>query len=150
MNTILSTRFLSIFLIISWFLIPFSCKDREETVNCFPLNDINVVLNLNLPAYQNLQNVGGWIYVDEQSSGTRGLIVVRTTNGFKIYDRNAPHICPDDNTTLNVTENIKIFCPKDGAEWILLTGQPTNIATVPPKTYLYNYDSATNVISIFD
>ena len=125
-----------------------SCADRRETVSCFPETPINVVLNLNLPAYFNLQSVGGWIYVDEQQSGTRGLIVVRTTTGYKVYDRNAPHICPDANTTLNVVENIKITCAKDGAEWILLTGEPIKIATVPPKTYPYSYDRNSNILSV--
>jgi nitrite reductase/ring-hydroxylating ferredoxin subunit len=127
-----------------------SCGRTQDTVSCFPNTVINVTLNLNLPAYYNLQNTGGWIYVNEQSSGPRGLIVVRTATGFKVYDRNAPHICPDNNTTLNVVNDVKIVCPKDNAEWILLTGQPTSVAQVPPKTYPYNYNSATNTLSIYN
>ena len=127
-----------------------SCESREETVNCFPDVPVNVILNLNLPAYYNLQNVNGWIYVNQQESGTRGLIVVRTTNGFKVYDRNAPHICPDSNTTLSVQDNIKIVCPKDGAEWILLTGEPIKIAPLAPKTYRYNFDSSAGILTIFN
>jgi hypothetical protein len=143
------------FLLLSTFIIfnnlsLQSCTQRDETVKCFPETPINVVLNLNLPAYFNLQSMGGSIYVDEQQSGTRGLIVVKTTNGFKIYDRNAPHICPNNNTTLSVESKIKIVCPADGAEWILLTGQPTKVSTVPPKTYRYNYDSGSNILTIFD
>ena len=148
MKRIFLAIFSSIILIFSLLNIT-SCKEREETVNCFPNVPINVVLNLNLPAYYVLQNVGGWIYVNEQECGTRGLIVVRTTNGFKVYDRNAPHVCPDNDTTLNVENNIKVVCPKDGAEWILITGEPTKIAQIPPKTYRYNFDSTTGILSIF-
>ena len=148
MKRIFLAIFSSIILIFSLLNIT-SCKEREETVNCFPNVPINVVLNLNLPAYYVLQNVGGWIYVNEQECGTRGLIVVRTTNGFKVYDRNAPHVYPDNNTTLNVENNIKVVCPKDGAEWILITGEPTKIAQIPPKTYRYNFDSTTGILSIF-
>ncbi len=126
-----------------------SCSEREEQVSCFPSRPINVVLNLNYPAYFALQNVGGWLYIEEQQSGTLGLIVVRTTGGFKVYDRNAPHICPEDNTVLIVESNIKIVCPKDGAEWILLTGEPTKVAQISPKTYRYDFDSATGILSIF-
>lgn len=126
------------------------CSDREEVVNCFPEQPVNVTLNLNLPAYFPLEAVGGWVYVDVQQAGTRGLIVVRTSNGFKVYDRNAPHICPDATTTLAVENNIKIICPKDGAEWILLTGEPIKVAPVSPKTYRYNYDPATATLSIFN
>ena len=139
----------SISLIFSILIIN-SCGNREETVSCFPEAPINVVLNLNLPAYYHLQTVNGWIYVNEQESGTRGLIVVRTTNGFKVYDRNAPHICPDNNTTLNVEGNIKVVCPKDGAEWILITGEPTKISQVSPKTYRSNFDTNSGILTIFN
>lgn len=137
-------------LIFSALLITNSCGNREDTVSCFPNSPINVTLNLNLPAYQNLQNVGSYIYVNEQSSGTRGLIVVRTTNSFKAYDRNAPHICPGNNTTLEVQNNTKIVCPKDGATWILITGEPINISKVPPKTYPISYDASNNILSIYN
>lgn len=139
----------SINLLIFSSLVVFSCRTTEDTVNCFPSSPINVTLNLNLPAYQNLWVTGGWIYVDEQQSGTRGLIIVRTSTGFKIYDRNAPHICPENNTTLNVENNIKIICPKDGAEWILLTGEPIAVAQTAPKTYPYNYDDMSKILTVY-
>lgn len=137
-------------MIFSGLLITNSCGNREETVSCFPNSPINVILNLNLPAYQNLQNVNGYIYVNQQSSGTRGLIVVRATNSFKVYDRNAPHICPGSNTTLEVKNSTTIFCPSDGAEWILITGEPINISKVPPKTYPANYNSSTGILTIYN
>ena len=126
-----------------------SCSSRDETVSCFPSAPINLVLNLNLPAYFTLQNVGGWMYINEQQSGTRGLIIARTTNGFKVYDRNAPHICPDSDTTLSVENDIKIICPKDGAEWITITEKKKKIAQVSPKTYLYSYDTNTKILSVY-
>ncbi|WP_267405937.1 MULTISPECIES: hypothetical protein [unclassified Chryseobacterium] len=129
-----------------------SCGSREDTVSCFPSSPINVTLNLNLPAYFNLNQVGGWVYIDEQQSGTRGLILVRASGTtFKAYDRNAPHICPDTNTTLEVKDNISILCPKDNTKWILLTGQPTDgsATSLPPKTYPVNYDSSSNTVNIY-
>lgn len=143
-----SFRIIAILFIFS-LLNASSCSDRAETVSCFPSTPINVVINLNLPAYFDLQTVGGWIYVNEQQSGTRGLIIVKTTNGFKVYDRNAPHICPDSNTTLNVENDIKIVCPKDGAEWILLTGEPLKTSSIPPKTYSYSFDNYSNALSVY-
>ncbi|MCS3868140.1 nitrite reductase/ring-hydroxylating ferredoxin subunit [Chryseobacterium ginsenosidimutans] len=127
-----------------------SCGSREDTVSCFPNNPINVTLNLNLPAYYSLNQVGGWVYINEQQSGTKGLIIVRASDTtFKAYDRNAPHICPDNNTTLEVQDNIRVICPKDNAQWILLTGQPTSVANVPPKTYPYNYDAGGKILNIY-
>ena len=127
-----------------------SCRTGEETVNCFPNIAISVVLNLNLPSYQNLNTPGGWVYVDEQGSGTKGLIVLRTNGGFKVYDRNAPHICPGNDTTLTVVDNIKIYCAHDKSEWILLTGEPIKVAQVAPKTYPYQYDGVSNVLNIYN
>ena len=147
----ISVLILSIALIFSALNLN-SCSTREETVSCFPNVPINVVLNLNLPAYYNLQNVNGWIYVNEQESGTRGLIVVRTTTGFKIYDRNAPHICPDTDTTLEVKNDTSVYCPKDGSQWILITGQPTDnsVAKIAPKTYGYSYNATSNILDIYN
>lgn len=128
-----------------------SCN-TQDTVSCFPSNPINVTINLNLAAYYELTLVGGWKYINEQQSGSRGLIVVRTSDSpatFKIYDRNAPHICPDSNTTLEVKNNNSIICPKDNATWFLSTGQPTAIANLPPKTYSYSYNPTTKDLNIY-
>lgn len=144
-------KYFPIYIILSISLLTTnSCKNRDDTVSCFPDSNINVQLNLNLPAYYELQTVGGWIYVSEQQSGTRGLIVVRTSTGFKIYDRNAPHICPASNTTLKVVDDISITCPSDGAQWILLTGQPTKVANVAPKTYSFSFNSSTQILNIYN
>ncbi|MBV8326040.1 hypothetical protein [Chryseobacterium sp.] len=150
MKKTFSISFIFISLIFSSLYIN-SCGSREDTVNCFPNNPINVSLNLNLPAYNAINYDNGWIYVNEQQSGTRGLIVVRVGDSFKVYDRNAPHICPDNNTTLEVKDNIAILCPKDNTRWILRTGQPESGAktSLPPKTYPYNYNSATKILNIY-
>ena len=138
-----------ILLIFSLLSLVISCESRAETVSCFPSQIINVQLNLNLPAYANDLNTKGWIYINEQQSGTRGLILVKTGTGFKVYDRNAPHLCPDANTTLEVQNNIKIVCPKDGAEWILQDGTPIKGSGLPPKSYNYSYNAATGDLLIY-
>ena len=135
-----------ILLVFSLLSLVISCESRAETVSCFPSQIINVQLNLNLPAYAIDLNTKGWIYINEQQSGTRGLILVKTGTGFKVYDRNAPHLCPDANTTLEVQNNIKIVCPKDGAEWILQDGTPIKGSGLPPKLYEYSYNAATGII----
>ncbi len=127
-----------------------SCN-THDTVSCFPNAPVNVTINLNLPAYFNLNQTGGWIYLNQEGgTGTRGLIVVRKNDSqFQVYDRNAPHICPDSNTTLEVKNNISIICPKDNATWILLTGDPTAVANIPPKTYPYSYNPSTKDLNIY-
>lgn len=150
MKKTFSTAAILTFLIFSFLNIN-SCSNREDTVSCFPNSTINVNLNLNLASYNNLNFVGQPIYIDEQQSGTRGLIVVRTVDNpatFKVYDRNAPHLCPDADTTLEVKNGTSVYCPQDGAEWILITGQPSKVAKTAPKTYGYNY--VNNTLSIYN
>lgn len=111
------------------------CNSDDGTVSCVPNTIVNVSININLPLYSNLNNPGGWVYVNGTMAGTRGIIVVRTASGFKAYDRNAPHICPGAETTLYVKNDISIVCDADNSEWILLTGQPTKVANRAPRTY---------------
>jgi nitrite reductase/ring-hydroxylating ferredoxin subunit len=152
MKNKLSLIFLPILLIFSSLFVMKSCRNREETVECFPYTNISVILNLNLPSYFDLQTIG-WIYTNEQSDGTRGLVVVRTPfGGFKIYDRNAPHLCPAGDTTLVVEDNLYLVCPKDNSRWLLTTGEPMqgNPTGYLPKTYPYSYDSSSNVLTVYN
>jgi len=148
--------FISIFILLTFsFLNINSCSNRDDTVSCFPNSTINVNLNLNLAAYNDLNFVGQPIYIDEQQSGTRGLIVVRTLDNpatFKVYDRNAPHLCPDNNTTLEVKDNLYIICPKDNSKWFLNNGSPAQGATtgLPPTMYFWNYDAGTKNLSLYN
>ena len=127
-----------------------SCGSNNDTASCFPSSPISVTINLNNAAYYDLNYSGNWIYLNEQQCGTRGLIVVNTGSGFKVFDRNAPHLCPDTNTTLEVKDNIAIICPKDNMKW-MLNGTPESGGTtsLPPKTYPYNYDASTKTLSIY-
>lgn len=101
-----------------------SCNTDDGTVSCVPLTTVNVAINTTLPLYANLNNPGGWVYVNGTMAGTRGIIVVRTASGYKAYDRNAPHICPTEKSTLVVKEDFFIECEVDGAKWALINGMP--------------------------
>lgn len=101
-----------------------SCSDDDGQINCNPEYNVYASINLSLPLYSELQNPNGWAYIQGEGTGTRGIIVVNTGQGFRAYDRNAPHICPNTNSTIEVRDGIRMYCPHDGAEWILLTGQP--------------------------
>lgn len=137
-----------VLLIGSFILILQSCASDDGTVSCVPLTTISFSINTNLPLYANLNSPGGYVEIPAgPTSGTRGLIVVRTASGYKAYDRNAPHICPDVKTTLYVKDGIKIVCDADNSEWILLTGQPTKVANRAPRTYQV-FVNANNIIMI--
>lgn len=124
------------------------CNDDDGQLNCNPQYTVSAVVNIALPLYSNVET-RGWTYVDGEGTGTKGIILVKTTNGtYKAYDRNAPHICPTANSRLEVIEDIKIHCPQDGAEWILLTGQPIAVADRTPRTYAAVRNG--NIVTIYN
>jgi len=101
-----------------------SCNEDDGQKSCNPEYVISASININLPLYSELET-RGWTYVGGEGTGTKGIVVVKLTNGsYKAYDRNAPHICPTPNSQLEVIDDSKLHCPEDGAEWILLTGGP--------------------------
>lgn len=124
------------------------CNDDDGQLNCNPQYTVSAVVNIALPLYSNVET-RGWTYVDGEGTGTKGIILVKTTNGtYKAYDRNAPHICPTASSRLEVIEDIKIHCPEDGAEWILLTGQPIAVADRTPRTYAAVRNG--NIVTIYN
>lgn len=126
------------FVIFNTVFIFHSCSDENNQIQCFPRIQINAQYNIGLPAYNSLLVPNGYVQLrPDGTNGSRGLIIVNTGNNFNAYDRNAPHICPDKNTTLEVIDGIKIRCPEDRAEWMLLTGQPLNDATFGQPLYQY-------------
>jgi nitrite reductase/ring-hydroxylating ferredoxin subunit len=134
-----------VLMVFSVFFISCDTDDGQKSCNIEYL--ISASINVNLPLYSEVET-RGWTYVDGEGTGTRGLILVKTNNGYKAYDRNAPHICPTLNSTMEVVDDIKLYCPEDGAEWILLTGEPILIADRAPRVYsaVRNGD----IISIFN
>ncbi|CAH0287745.1 hypothetical protein MP478_21170 [Chryseobacterium sp. WG14] len=123
-----------------------SCGSTQDTVSCFPTVPIDVTL---LPNHYNDLLTKQWTYVDIAGAGTRGLIVVKVSNGYKAYDRNAPHICPGENTTLKV-EYPLVICPKDNAKWNILNGGPTDVAPLPLKSYFCEVNPGTNTIRVYN
>ncbi|QHN66066.1 hypothetical protein DBX24_00155 [Bergeyella cardium] len=121
-------------------------------MSCFPKQYINFNLDLNFPSYNSLQHAGNWLYIDIDGSGTKGVIIYNKGTEFKIYDRNAPHLCPDENTTLEVIRDSsgfnKIHCKKDNSEWLLETGEPLKNTQVPPKTYRYTFEN--NILTVYN
>jgi hypothetical protein len=74
----------------------------------------------------------------------------RTSSGFKIYDRNAPHICPDTNTVLEVEGGTLVICKKDNAKWFLMNGAPAEVSAYPLKQYFSTFNPSTNVLNIYN
>lgn len=70
---------------------------------------VNLVLNLNLPAYQDLNNPGGWAYVN---GGSRGIIVYNNFNEFVALDRHTT-VFPDSTCSVAEVDSINTFVLND-------------------------------------
>lgn len=136
---------LAILLIFSTLNISNSCSNREEVLNCIP--DLQININYLLPNEKNDLAIKSWTYIDRDGAGTRGLIIVKVGGGYTAYDRNAPHICPDVDTSL-IVEYPYIKCPKDGAKWDIF-GQYIDIANKNLVPYTCSYNPNTGEILIY-
>lgn len=155
-RNIIKTLSLTIIFIFSILTIINSCADRDGTVNCFPRQIIDFNIHLNESTYYLLNNPGEYVYTKgEYGTGTRGLIIYNTGNGFKVFDRNAPHLCPEgEETTLQVIKDsdnfLKIYCPKDKAKWLLQTGEPLEKSSSPAKQYFISLTNNGRTLYIYN
>lgn len=138
-----------IFLTIFFSGICISCSDDDTTVNCIPNVNVAAQYNLSLPSFANISYPNGYVVLSpDGTNGSRGVIIVNTGSGYNAFDRNAPQICPGENTTLIVEDDIKIVCPEDGAEWVLRSGQPLNDATEGRTPRRFNTSVEGNILTI--
>ena len=77
--------FIFAFVIISIF----SSCEKQRIDELIPFSFVNQDLNLDLIQYQNLRNIGGYIYLDhEGNSGYRGIIVYHEGNSiYRAFER---------------------------------------------------------------
>ncbi len=73
--------------IFIYIFIVFSACGKQSDDNQDPINDVpvNITINLSLPAYFHLQNVGTHVY---ESGGVKGVVLVHhTDDNFYAFDR---------------------------------------------------------------
>lgn len=94
-------------------------------------------MNMNLPLYSNLQNIGNPIYVGNNGVGIRGIYVMRigTGNNYVAWEASCPNQVPNQCSTM-ILEGQNVICPCDDLEYNLFFGQLLN----PPDdgTRFYN------------
>lgn len=66
----------------------FSC-DKEQLDQQIPFSFVNQDINLNLIQYQDLRNIGGYVYIEAgTNAGYKGIIVYHEGNGaYKAFER---------------------------------------------------------------
>ena len=103
---------------------------ESDTANRNPfLPDLNFRfdLNLNLPLYNDLNNIGNPVYVDNVGVGIRGAYVMRTgpsENQFLAWEASCPNHAPNSCSTTTLIESQTVQCGcDDGYRYNLFTGQ---------------------------
>ena len=85
-----------------------SCGGTE--VNPVPNVAVSIIINLDLPAYQQLNVVGGWAYVN---GGSKGIVIYRGFDSFTALDRHATYDASADCSIATV-DSINFFVLNDG------------------------------------
>lgn len=107
-------------------------SDDQIPLATFP--DIHI--NLNLPAYNSLRTVGGYVYVND--GGNRGIILYhQSASNFMAYDRNCSYQPNNACATVGMHSST-LYMVDDccGSTFDLATGQPTGgVAWRPLRKY---------------
>ncbi|MGD1944754.1 MAG: hypothetical protein ACFB0A_00460 [Croceivirga sp.] len=101
-----------------------SCENDSAPRNPF-LPDVNFrfELNLNLPLYNELNNIGNPIYVGNNGVGLRGAFVMKIgSDQFAAWEANCPNQTPNDCSTMTLNGQNAV-CPCDDFEYELFFGQ---------------------------
>lgn len=121
------------------FVLAYSCKDDTQNNN-IPLVEVNFTLAVNDPAYLDLQNNGGWVYV---SGGSRGIILYRASNETILaFDRHCT-FDPSNTCALVSVDANNITASDDccGSSFILTDGSVTKPPAVQSlKQYNTSFD----------
>lgn len=121
-------------------LIAFSCS-KDDNVN-IPLVNVNFTINVNNPAYSDVQVPGGWMYIN---GGSRGIILYRYSNDeFRAFDR---HCTFDVTSTCGLVSvdnsNIQGFDDCCGSKFLISDGSVTQgPANLPLKAYNTSFDGS--------
>ena len=104
-----------------------SCRDTPGVI---PYVDVNVDLNLGLPAYNSLNFPGNWLYI---SGGSRGLIVYRyTLDEFVVLDRRATFAVGAGCQCTLSEDGYTILDPCSDSQWYIFDGSIIQGPTTAP------------------
>ena len=80
-------------------------------------------MNLNLPLYSPLTNLGNVVFVDSPGIGTRGVFVIQSSIGqYRAFEASCPNHAPNDCSTM-VLDGQLATCSCEDYEYSLFTGQ---------------------------
>ena len=135
-----------IILLLSIGSLSLSNCQRTPSEHLVPNVRVDIELSTNLPQYNNLNFINGWVYLD---GGYNGIVAYRVDNERVVaYDRQAPY---------NVSEKCRVqvdtgstYCTDtcSGSQWLLLDGQVLKgPASQPLRNYQTSFDGSNLIIT---
>ena len=94
-----------------------SCKKERTQIPYVP---VNIQININNPAYIDLNAVSGWTYI---TGGSKGIVIYRSSlDQFVTFERHCPHL-PENNCVVSVdSTNIMLQDPCSTSRFLLTDG----------------------------
>lgn len=105
-------------------LILLSCDNDTGNRNPF-LQEIGFRfdMNLNLPLYSPLTNLGNAVYIPNPGIGTRGVFVIKSNfDQYRAFEASCPNHTPNECSTMNLDGQV-VTCSCEDYEYSLFTGQ---------------------------
>jgi len=112
-------------LLLLCFLILFFSCENNDTDDLLPDVQVNVVIDLNLPQYIDLQTPTGWINTSGGNDGIQGILIQNTGVGsppFKAFERACPN--RDCGSPMKFDGSLKMKCNCDNSEYSIIDGSP--------------------------
>lgn len=118
----------------------FTACSNPEPNDILPDKDVNVVIDLGLPLYQNLQVPTGWAFTPNTSEyGISGILIYNRNGTYVAYDRACPHYAPNDCTPMTF-DGLYLKCTCDNTTFNILNGGTSNSPNVPQQAREYHVE----------
>jgi hypothetical protein len=135
---------ISIFVLL--FFVAVACKKKNSS-SIVPNIPVEVTINLTLPSYSALSNVGGWAYL---SGGSRGIVVYRrSVDEFVAFDRYSS-ATPDDKDcstplTVSTTNSLQLDDDCSSAVFSLYDGSAISGSDYGLRQYQTFFDGSSSL-----
>jgi nitrite reductase/ring-hydroxylating ferredoxin subunit len=138
---------ISAYIICLTFILLLSPQCKKDKNELIPYVYVNFSLNPSSTQYNNLNNIGGWVYV---TGGVRGIILYHASvDQFMAYERDCPYEPLNTCALVQVEKNgvvaIDSCC---GSQFVLTDGSPIKgPAATSLKQYTTTYDGTTLTVT---
>lgn len=131
------SRIALVAIIISAFSLS-ECRKKEDEHTVPPVS-VNININVNLAQYNDLNFIGGWVYL---KGGYNGILAYRVSDdAINAYDRQAPYQVEQHCQIEMDSTGVTCSDPCSDSQWLINDGQVLRgPAPYPLKKYQTSFD----------